>query len=186
MYAFALPRHSTDTFTGLVLNSEHLLRCFQTIHTHIADHCQVSVAHGFQCAVAALLACGENLDEMVHKKSVRGLMAKITASKQRKFLPHLLCLTENLCHNIGLLSRARVVKLVDAGDSKSPAARRAGSIPAPGTNGFSTNRCFKPPHVFSQLHCTQASVLLRRVDFSPLGRVIACVLIIGLIIFKAN
>jgi hypothetical protein len=25
------------------------------------------------------------------------------------------------------------VKLVDAGDSKSPAARRAGSIPAPGT-----------------------------------------------------
>jgi hypothetical protein len=26
---------------------------------------------------------------------------------------------------------ARVVKLVDAGDSKSPAARRAGSIPAP-------------------------------------------------------
>ena len=28
---------------------------------------------------------------------------------------------------------ARVVKLVDAGDSKSPAARRAGSIPAPGT-----------------------------------------------------
>jgi hypothetical protein len=25
---------------------------------------------------------------------------------------------QNLCHNIGLLSRARVVKLVDAGDSK--------------------------------------------------------------------
>ena len=43
----------------------------------------------------------------------------------------------NLCHNIGLLSRARVVKLVDAGDSKSPAARRAGSIPAPGTIGNS-------------------------------------------------
>ena len=40
---------------------------------------------------------------------------------------------KNLCHNICLLSRARVVKLVDAGDSKSPAARRAGSIPAPGT-----------------------------------------------------
>jgi hypothetical protein len=40
---------------------------------------------------------------------------------------------KNLCHNIALLSRARVVKLVDAGDSKSPAARRAGSIPAPGT-----------------------------------------------------
>src|SRR3546814_20748346 len=31
-------------------------------------------------------------------------------------------------------SNARVVKLVDAGDSKSPAARRAGSIPAPGTS----------------------------------------------------
>src|SRR5690606_9699624 len=30
-------------------------------------------------------------------------------------------------------TNARVVKLVDAGDSKSPAARRAGSIPAPGT-----------------------------------------------------
>ncbi len=28
---------------------------------------------------------------------------------------------------------AQVVKLVDAGDSKSPAARRAGSIPALGT-----------------------------------------------------
>ncbi len=42
----------------------------------------------------------------------------------------------NLCHNIALLSRARVVKLVDAGDSKSPAARRAGSIPAPGTSDF--------------------------------------------------
>ena len=44
---------------------------------------------------------------------------------------------KNLCHNIALLSRARVVKLVDAGDSKSPAARRAGSIPAPGTIGNS-------------------------------------------------
>ena len=42
---------------------------------------------------------------------------------------------KNLCHNLALLSRARVVKLVDAGDSKSPAARRAGSIPAPGTIG---------------------------------------------------
>ena len=40
-----------------------------------------------------------------------------------------------MCHNLALLSRARVVKLVDAGDSKSPAARRAGSIPAPGTIG---------------------------------------------------
>ena len=28
---------------------------------------------------------------------------------------------------------ARVAKLVDAGDLKSPAARHAGSIPAPGT-----------------------------------------------------
>lgn len=36
---------------------------------------------------------------------------------------------------------ARVVKLVDAGDSKSPAARRAGSIPAPGTNA---NKRFPP------------------------------------------
>jgi hypothetical protein len=42
---------------------------------------------------------------------------------------------QDLCHNLRLLSRARVVKLVDAGDSKSPAARRAGSIPAPGTIG---------------------------------------------------
>jgi len=48
-----------------------------------------------------------------------------------------LATSRNLCHNIGLLSRARVVKLVDAGDSKSPAARRAGSIPAPGTIGNS-------------------------------------------------
>ncbi len=31
---------------------------------------------------------------------------------------------------------AQVVKLVDAGDSKSPAARRAGSIPALGTKAF--------------------------------------------------
>ncbi|CAG9227921.1 hypothetical protein BVI1335_690026 [Burkholderia vietnamiensis] len=31
-------------------------------------------------------------------------------------------------------SQAQVVKLVDAGDSKSPAARRAGSIPALGTS----------------------------------------------------
>ncbi len=46
-------------------------------------------------------------------------------------------MVENLWHNIALLSRARVVKLVDAGDSKSPAARRAGSIPAPGTIGIS-------------------------------------------------
>lgn len=30
--------------------------------------------------------------------------------------------------------QAQVVKLVDAGDSKSPAARRAGSIPALGTS----------------------------------------------------
>ena len=33
-------------------------------------------------------------------------------------------------HNSAL---ARVMKLVDVGDSKSPAARRAGSSPAPGT-----------------------------------------------------
>jgi hypothetical protein len=49
-----------------------------------------------------------------------------------------LLMGQNLCHNIALLSRARVVKLVDAGDSKSPAARRAGSIPAPGTIGIFT------------------------------------------------
>lgn len=35
---------------------------------------------------------------------------------------------------------ARVVKLVDAGDSKSPAARRAGSIPAPGTISIKIGR----------------------------------------------
>jgi hypothetical protein len=33
-----------------------------------------------------------------------------------------------------------VVKLVDAGDSKSPAARRAGSIPAPGTKLYAVLR----------------------------------------------
>ena len=38
---------------------------------------------------------------------------------------------------------ARVVKLVDAGDSKSPAARRAGSSPAPGT----TSRSAKVHHL---------------------------------------
>ena len=44
---------------------------------------------------------------------------------------------QNLWHNpMVFSSRARVVKLVDAGDSKSPAARRAGSIPAPGTSDF--------------------------------------------------
>jgi hypothetical protein len=36
---------------------------------------------------------------------------------------------------------ARVVKLVDAGDSKSPAARRAGSIPAPGTTRLQELAC---------------------------------------------
>ena len=42
----------------------------------------------------------------------------------------------SLPHNVFYVvhpREARVVKLVDAGDSKSPAARRAGSIPAPGT-----------------------------------------------------
>ena len=39
-----------------------------------------------------------------------------------------------MCHNLGLsFCVARVVELVDARDSKSRAARRAGSIPAPGT-----------------------------------------------------
>ena len=54
-----------------------------------------------------------------------------------QFTGRFLFMRQNLCHNIALLSRARVVKLVDAGDSKSPAARRAGSIPAPGTIGIS-------------------------------------------------
>ncbi len=40
---------------------------------------------------------------------------------------------KKICHNLPLRNPARVVKLVDAGDSKSPAARRAGSIPASGT-----------------------------------------------------
>ena len=40
---------------------------------------------------------------------------------------------KKICHNRVLRNPARVVKLVDAGDSKSPAARRAGSIPASGT-----------------------------------------------------
>ncbi len=68
---------------------------------------------------------------------------------------------KNLCHNIGLLSRARVVKLVDAGDSKSPAARRAGSIPAPGTIGF-LQIAATPPQTFS-IKPTQRIVCLVRV-----------------------
>jgi hypothetical protein len=43
-------------------------------------------------------------------------------------------------NEMSLIESARVVKLVDAGDSKSPAARRAGSIPAPGTTLYS--HCF--------------------------------------------
>ena len=39
----------------------------------------------------------------------------------------------NLLYALSAIPLARVVKLVDAGDSKSPAARRAGSIPAPST-----------------------------------------------------
>jgi hypothetical protein len=47
-----------------------------------------------------------------------------------------------LCHNLRLLFRvARVVKLVDAGDSKSPTERCAGSIPAPGTIIYSYFSC---------------------------------------------
>jgi hypothetical protein len=38
-----------------------------------------------------------------------------------------------------------VVKLVDAGDSKSPAARRAGSIPALGTNLSHFSRSTRSP-----------------------------------------
>jgi hypothetical protein len=42
------------------------------------------------------------------------------------------------------------VKLVDAGDSKSPAERRAGSIPAPGTSGFMDHK-FRPGRSVLQL-----------------------------------
>ena len=51
--------------------------------------------------------------------------------------PHSIALLKALEHNCGLrfrFSPARVAELVDAGDSKSPAARRAGSIPASGTS----------------------------------------------------
>jgi hypothetical protein len=66
------------------------------------------------------------------------VIRKILEHKQAlRNLQGFLFVRQNLCHNIALLSRARVVKLVDAGDSKSPAARRAGSIPAPGTIGIS-------------------------------------------------
>ena len=65
----------------------------------------------------------------------------------------------NLCHNIGLLSRARVVKLVDAGDSKSPAARRAGSIPAPGTSDFLQIAVFLSPNKASFLTRLSGCVL---------------------------
>jgi hypothetical protein len=52
-----------------------------------------------------------------------------------------------LCHNLRLHKLpARVVKLVDAGDSKSPAARRAGSIPAPGTTAPRRRRRLKGDH----------------------------------------
>src|SRR5690606_25042683 len=50
-----------------------------------------------------------------------------------------MCIISHFPPRVALCDRtvARVVKLVDAGDSKSPAARRAGSIPAPGTIGTS-------------------------------------------------
>ena len=49
---------------------------------------------------------------------------------------HTIALRKALEHNYGLrfkFSPARVAELVDAGDSKSPAARCAGSSPASGT-----------------------------------------------------
>ena len=67
---------------------------------------------------------------------------------------------QNLCHNLGLLSRARVVKLVDAGDSKSPAARRAGSIPAPGTSDFLQIAAIPPPRLL-QHNCLARYFFLR-------------------------
>ena len=51
--------------------------------------------------------------------------------------------SKKICHNRHLRNPARVVKLVDAGDSKSPAARRAGSIPAPGTKEHACMRLSK-------------------------------------------
>jgi hypothetical protein len=42
------------------------------------------------------------------------------------------------------------VKLVDAGDSKSPAARRAGSIPALGTNSISDDVRNRPKTPINQ------------------------------------
>ena len=56
--------------------------------------------------------------------------------REISYIIALLCLTA-LSHlqldSVLTVINAQVVKLVDAGDSKSPAARRAGSIPALGT-----------------------------------------------------
>jgi hypothetical protein len=43
---------------------------------------------------------------------------------------------------------ARVMKLVDVGDSKSPAARRAGSSPAPGTTSLQCQLVPYPDFLF--------------------------------------
>jgi hypothetical protein len=88
---------------------------------------------------AAFILCVEG--EMIAQLLVRVRMSVNTmtgALKQYRtkiqFFSAHAGMMKNLCHNIDLISLARVVKLVDAGDSKSPAARRAGSIPAPGTS----------------------------------------------------
>ena len=60
----------------------------------------------------------------------------MTVQGQSKKTKDLMLNLKKICHNRVLRNPARVVKLVDAGDSKSPAARRAGSIPASGTIDF--------------------------------------------------
>ena len=66
-------------------------------------------------------------------------MRKVKSNRQIPILAdyqHTIALRKALEHNCGLrfkFSPARVAELVDAGDSKSPAARCAGSSPASGT-----------------------------------------------------
>jgi hypothetical protein len=58
-----------------------------------------------------------------------------------------------------------VVKLVDAGDSKSPAARRAGSIPAPGTTQRAAHVQYGAAFLFSlqkQAFAVRAHITHRR------------------------
>jgi hypothetical protein len=65
-----------------------------------------------------MVASGWNIFNQFIKMKVvnNGLAAR--ARRRGKFLPAGLGRRGILCHNLGLLSRARVVKLVDAGDSK--------------------------------------------------------------------